>query len=97
VVLGTAGALAPAAAGFAAAFAFFTGISLKSSTAPPVSTTLSRSFTRVRKVTLSPSRHISVMSVSPGNTESAKRTRIDLNSRGSPPAKAPITCRAAKP
>jgi len=47
-----------------------------------LSTTLSRSFTFVRKMTLeSPSFHISVTSVSPGNTLSAKRTLMLLKKR----------------
>src|SRR5262245_10046979 len=104
--IGSAGAAGAAGAGAAAgaaslalgASAFFlvVGISLKSSTAALLITTLSRSLTLVRKtIFVSPSFHISVTSVSPGKTLSAKRTRMLLKKRGSFPEKALITAWAA--
>ena len=59
-------------------------------------TTLSRSFTLQRKTILvSLSFHISVISVSPGKTLSAKRTLMLWKVRGSPLANALMTWRPA--
>src|SRR5690349_6142774 len=98
--LGAAGAeeVAGAAAAGAALAAGFGALAVKgslySSTAALVMTTLSRSITLQRTMTrVSDSFHISVWSVSPGKTESAKRTLMLLKRRGSLPQNALSTCR----
>ncbi len=92
------GAAATAGAAFAASFDFGFGISAYSSTAAFEMQTFSRSTTVARTMMRrSFSFHISIFSVSPGYTESAKRTLMLLKKRGSPLLKAFTTARPTKP